>query len=76
VPNGMSIKYFPKEANVSYYISLKNFKSVQIKDFKVVCDYAKVIEDQTFLIPELITFPETVKNAKINQQQIEFIINK
>lgn len=76
VPNTVNINYFPKEVNVSYFVSLKNFKSVQIKDFKIVCDYNKVLENQTFLIPELVSFPQTVKSAKINQQQIEFIINR
>ncbi|TWO31489.1 YbbR-like domain-containing protein [Seonamhaeicola sediminis] len=76
VPNGINLKYFPKEVNVSYYVSLKNFKSIKLNDFKVVCDYSKIIENQSFLVPELLQFPKTVKNAKINQQQIEFIISK
>lgn len=76
VPNGVNLKYFPKDVNVSYYVSLKNFKSIKLNDFKVICDYSKIMENQSFLVPELIEFPEMVKNAKINQQQIEFIISK
>jgi hypothetical protein len=74
-PKGSKIKYFPKEITVSYYVSLNNFNSVTVKDFKVVCDYSKVVKVST-LIPELVAIPKEVKNAKINQQQIEFIITQ
>ncbi|MDO5981180.1 YbbR-like domain-containing protein [Flavivirga spongiicola] len=76
VPKGVRLKYFPKEVNVSYYISLSNFNSVTNKDFKVVCDYTKAIENQSLLVPEFMKFPKTAKNIKINQQRIEFIITK
>jgi len=75
IPEGLKIKYFPKEISVSYYVSLSHFNSVTVKDFKVVCDYNNVVKTST-LIPELVSIPEQVKNAKINQQLIEFIITK
>lgn len=75
-PKGTKIKFFPKEVNVSYYISLSHFNSVTNKDFEVVCDYTKTIGDQSLLVPELVKSPKTVKNVKIDQQRIEFIITK
>jgi len=74
-PDSLRIKYFPKEINVSYYVSLNNFNSVTVKDFEIICDYNKVGKTST-LTPELVAFPKQVKNAKINQQRIEFIITK
>ncbi len=76
VPKGMKLKYFPREVNVSYYVSLSNFSSITNKDFKVVCDYTKAMGNQSLLVPELVVFPERAKNIKINQQRIEFIITK
>lgn len=76
VPKGTNLKYFPKEVNVSYYVSLSNFNSITSKDFSVVCDYEKTTDNQSVLIPELKKFPKTVKNTKINQQRIEFIITE
>ncbi|WP_372755292.1 YbbR-like domain-containing protein [Mariniflexile sp.] len=76
VPDGISLKYFPKEVNVSYYVSLSDYKKVGAKDFEVVCDYSKAISNQSLLVPELNVFPNLVKNVKINQQRIEFIIIK
>ncbi|WP_303318988.1 YbbR-like domain-containing protein [Flavivirga abyssicola] len=75
-PKGMKLKYFPKEVNVSYYISLSHFNSVTNKDFKAVCDYTKAVGNQSFLVPELVKSPKTAKNIKMNQQRIEFIIIK
>ncbi len=76
VPEGIKLKYFPKDVHVSYYTSLSNFNSVKENDFEVVCDFKRTQGDQSFLIPRLTKFPKTVKHIKINQQRIEFIITK
>jgi len=75
-PKNTKLKYFPKVVSVSYYVSLSSFNTIAPKDFKVVCDFNKTNESQSFLIPELVKYPETVKNARIGQQRIEFIITK
>jgi hypothetical protein len=74
VPETITLKYFPKEVNVSYYVSLDDYKTISPTDFKVVCDYGKVIGNQSVLVPELVKFPKNVKNATISQKRIEFII--
>ncbi|WP_343069112.1 CdaR family protein [Hyunsoonleella aquatilis] len=76
VPDSISIKCFPKEVNVSYYTSLEYFNTVKPKDFRVICDYKKAEQNQSFLITELVRFPENVKRIKLSQQRIEFIIVK
>ncbi|MCF7561681.1 YbbR-like domain-containing protein [Sabulilitoribacter multivorans] len=75
-PKNITLKYFPKMVNVSYYVSLSDYSSITNKDFKVICDYSKVSENRSFLVPEFAKTPDKVKNAKINQQRIEFIITK
>ncbi|GAA4302861.1 CdaR family protein [Aestuariibaculum suncheonense] len=76
VPEDVTLKFFPKEVNVVYYVSLSDFNTVTAKDFKVVCDFSKIVNNQFFLVPEVAQYPETVKNVKINQKRIEFIITK
>lgn len=75
VPKSIKLKYFPKEISVSFYVSLSNFNSIENKNFKIECDYNK-IDNSSFLTAELVEFPETVKNAKINQKRIEFIVSE
>ncbi|WP_066225358.1 CdaR family protein [Formosa haliotis] len=76
IPKDMSLKYYPKSVSVSYYTTLQGFNEVSAKDFKVECDFNKHIENNSYLIPELVAQPETVKSAKIIQQKIEFIISE
>lgn len=76
LPKDVLIKYFPKEVKVSYYTSLDNFNNVKANDFKVSCDFNKVNNNESVLIPELVKVPEGVKHVKLNQQKIEFIILK
>lgn len=76
IPKSINLKYFPKEVNVSYYVSLSNFNSIKNNDFKVICDYKKVKGNQFVLIPEIVKTPKSVKNAKISEQHIEFIITE
>lgn len=76
VPDGLKVKYFPKNINVIYYTSLKNFNDITVKDFKVICDFNHISNNQSFLLPELIKITDKVKTAKINQQHIEFILEE
>lgn len=76
VPNGMLLKYFPKSINVSYYTSLNAFNSITVNDFKVVCDYNDIKENNTYLTPFLAKQPKAVKSTRLHQQKIEFIIAK
>lgn len=75
-PKNAKVKYFPKAVSVSYYVSLSDFNTILPKDFKVVCDFSKIDENQSFLIPKIDNQPETVKNVRIGQPRIEFIIVK
>jgi hypothetical protein len=76
VPENLKIKFFPKTINVLYYTSLNKFSEISSKDFKVICDYNKVSDNQSFLLPDLLKITEKVKSAKINKQHIEFIITE
>lgn len=77
LPSNIKINYFPKTVLVSYYVSLGNYKKIKALDFKIVCDYDVVKnQDRTFFIPQLVSKPTLVKSAKIKQNKIEYIIIK
>ncbi|ALJ06881.1 hypothetical protein APS56_16410 [Pseudalgibacter alginicilyticus] len=76
IPEGLSLNYFPKTVNVTFYTSLDNFKGITPKDFKVECDFGNVSQSQSFLVPKLVKEPKAVKNARLNEQRIEFIIKE
>lgn len=74
VPDSITLKYFPKEVTVSYYTSLSDFNSISVKDFVIECDYNNINIEQTYLIPEIVEKPKTVKSTRVSQTRVEFII--
>ncbi len=74
IPDGIKIKYYPKEVSVLYYTSLSNFNSISSSSFIVECDFNALNNQDTYLIPEIVQQPDYVKNVRLNEKRIEFII--
>ncbi|GGG43040.1 CdaR family protein [Bizionia arctica] len=74
IPENITIKYFPKKVFVTFYTSLSNYNSVKEADFEIICDYNHLEKGTEYLIPEIIKKPNRVKNIKLSQEHIEFII--
>ena len=74
VPDDIVLNYFPKFVNVTYSTSLDNFANVKADDFIVECDFKSKENEQSFFIPDITKAPNYVKNLKISQQHVEFII--
>jgi len=76
LPADMIVNYFPKKVSVVFNTALSNYNSISAEDFEVECDFNELSEQKTFLTPKIITKPETVRSAKINQAKIELIISQ
>lgn len=76
VPQDINLKYFPRKISVTYSSSLSNFNSIKAGDFKVVCDFAKVVEGTNYLVPEIVQKSDHARHVKMSKQPIEFIILK
>ena len=74
IPDGIKLKYYPKEISVVYYTSLSNFKSISSSSFIVECDYKALNFNDTYLIPKIVQKPDKVKNVRLNEKRIEFIL--
>mgnify|MGYP000530706432 CR=1 FL=1 len=75
-PENVKINFYPKIVPVVFYTSLSDFKSISSSSFLVQCDFKDIKENSTYLIPRIAKQPETIKSAKLNVKQIEFIIVK
>ncbi len=74
-PLDISINYFPKSITVSYYVSLNNYKNIKALDFKVECDFFEIENtNKSFFVPKLVKTPELVKNVRLKQNKVEFIL--
>lgn len=76
IPDSLTIKYFPKFVNVSYYTSLQNFNNIKKEDFSVECNFSDLTESQPYLEPAVVKSPKTVRNVRIDQKQIDYIITE
>lgn len=77
LPQGYSIKLFPKEVTITYTANVSDFNTITENDFAIYCDY-KDIENTnaSFFIPKLAKFPTTVKSHRIENKKINFLIKK
>lgn len=75
IPEGVKVNYFPKQVSLSFTTSLEKFNTIKSEDFNIVCDYNDA-SGNTTLAPKLIKQPNNVKNIRLLQQKIEFIITE
>ncbi len=76
VPSSITLTHFPKTINVYYFTSLKAFKNIKSKDFKVICDYRELANNDLYLIPKLVKQPSAIKRIRLQQQHVEYIITE
>ncbi|SHI97744.1 hypothetical protein SAMN04488096_106172 [Mesonia phycicola] len=75
-PKNINLSIFPKKIVVIYVVSLKNYSSIVKSNFKVVCDFKDLKEDQNFLIPKLIKKPDNITSTRLNINKVQFVIKK
>ncbi|MFC4722123.1 CdaR family protein [Geojedonia litorea] len=74
-PLGVEVNYFPKVITIAYNVSLDNYKNVKPLDFKVECDYLEIEQsNKTYFTPKLVKVSPIVKNVKLKQNKVEFIL--
>lgn len=74
-PLDVEVNYFPKVITLSYNVSLDNYKNVKPLDFKVECDYSEIEQsNKTYFTAKLVKASPIVKNVKLKQNKVEFIL--
>ncbi|MBQ4821164.1 YbbR-like domain-containing protein [Aquimarina sp. MMG016] len=76
VPEGEKVTIFPKEATVVYRVGLDRYNEITAMNFKVIADYNKALEDNSFLILELIEIPESIHDVRLQEKQVQYVILK
>lgn len=74
VPENFSINYFPKKVSIIFYTSLANYKKITPESFEVLCDFNQIEDSKSLLRAQLISKPDFVKKAKIQDVFIEYIL--
>lgn len=77
LPPGIKVRTFPEIVEVRCQGTLERLKELEAKDFEVVADYLNVSsETGNRLSVRLKQFPNTLNNAMINTNEIEFILRR
>lgn len=74
VPGNIKLKYYPKEVSVVYFTSLSNYKSISSSSFIIECDFAVLQSGDNYLTPKIVQQPDKVKNVRLDENRIEFIL--
>ena len=77
IPKNVQLSIFPKKITIKCKIGLQNFNKVTANSFKVIADYNKaILNENSFLIPELVEKSNLVSSVRISPNKIDFLINK
>lgn len=76
VPQEVEVRLLPDEIAISFDIAMSHFNAVSKSDFKLVCDYKKRNEEESFLLPVLKEFPKDLYNVELATKRVEYLIFK
>ncbi|MCX2681689.1 YbbR-like domain-containing protein [Galbibacter sp. EGI 63066] len=76
LPENISIKLYPEKVRLLCKAPISELKRVEANSFVVVCDYDKITENSTFLIPKVEKRPSFVSSINILDRKVEFLIKK
>tara|TARA_R110000868_G_scaffold392596_1_gene663266 strand:+ start:850 stop:1815 length:966 start_codon:yes stop_codon:yes gene_type:complete len=77
LPENVRVRTFPEIVEVRCQGTLEHLKELEIEDFSVEADYAKVSkETENRLTVKLVKYPITLNNAVISTNEVEFILRR
>lgn len=76
VPEGITIRLFPREAEVSLRIGLKEFSSISSETFHIYTDWADIQSGLQMLPVRADSLPNGIKSLKILPLHVEYLIEK
>jgi hypothetical protein len=77
LPDGFTIKTFPSSVKVNYEVSLRNYKRVSYRLFRIVVDYSSVRSGiSNKLKVNLERQPSFIRNVSFSPKSVDFIIER
>ena len=76
-PDNIDVKFFPSKVNITFTVTLDDYKKIKPEDFEIKVDYNSLKNlpgDQIEL--KLSKFPPSIKNPLISPETVEFIFEQ
>jgi hypothetical protein len=76
VPPQVTAKIFPKRVKLIFNVNFKNYDRLKPSDFKVICDFDKIDSSSTTLTPEIIQSPVYVRDLRLAEKTVQYLLVK
>ncbi len=77
LPEGLEIRTFPEKASILCRAKIDDLKHMDGSSFRVVADYNDIKDDASKVLSlKLLKKPENVHNARLNENQVEYILKR
>lgn len=74
MPRKLDVKFFPSRANVTFSVTLEEYKKIVPEDFSIELDYRKFHANENGRVElELTKSPSTIVNPRISPTSVEFL---
>lgn len=75
VPSKVDVKFFPSQAEVSFSVTLEEYKKISPEDFEIELDYIKFHENTNGRVElELTKSPTSIRKPRISPSSVEFLL--
>lgn len=75
VPDSLTVKIFPKEIRVTYFVALSDYEKVLPQLFEASVDFNET-ETQNKLTVKILNSPDYIRSLRFNPKSVEYIIEK
>jgi hypothetical protein len=74
VPSNIDVKFFPSQVEVSFSVTLNEYRKIAPEDFEVELDYLEFYKNGNGRVDlKLSKVPSTVRNVKLSPSSVEFL---
>ncbi len=76
LPVGYTLRTFPDKVSVKFNVAFKNYEKINALNFRAVVDYKKIDKESNKLKVQLVKLPEGIRNVKLVNDKVEYILSK
>lgn len=77
VPAGIDVKFFPSHTEVSFSVTLEEYRKISQEDFKIELNYNEFHKNENGRVNlELTANPSSIRNIQLSPSSVEFLLEK
>ena len=74
LPGNLDVKFFPSRANVTFSVTLEEYRKIAPEDFEITLDYREFHDNEDGRVSlELTQLPSSIVNPRVSPTSVEFL---